>query len=93
MWGVNGDRVADDDGVVSHQHFLDQQANDALAFLDVERLGTRAQAREEGRQTLSQAQGGGALGRLVGERAQFGSRLLRAAAQIGQATAQFLQRQ
>ena len=52
---MDWDRVADDDGVVGHQNFLDQQANDALALVDVERLGVRAQAREEGGQGLSQA--------------------------------------
>jgi hypothetical protein len=57
MRGVDGNRVADDDGVVGHQNFLDQQANDALALVDVERLGPRAQAVEEGGQALGQAQG------------------------------------
>ena len=77
---MDWDRVADDDGVVGDQHFLDQQANDALALLDVEGLGTRAQAGEEGGQALSQAQGGGALRRLVGDGAQLRGRPLLAAA-------------
>jgi len=58
MRGVDWDRVADDDGVVGDQHFLDQQANDALALVDVEGLGTGEQAGEEGGQALGQAQGG-----------------------------------
>ena len=82
MWGVDGDRVANDDGVVGHQNFLDQQANDALALMDVECLGTRAQAREEVRQALGQAQGGRALGGLIGDGAQLRCRPLLAAAQV-----------
>ena len=77
---MDGDRVADDDGVVGHQNFLDQQANDALALVDVEGLGTHAQTGEEGGQALSQAQGGGALRRLVGDGAQLRGRPLLAAA-------------
>ena len=65
--------MADHDVAVGHQHFFDQQANDALSLKDVERLGGRAQARKKGRQGLGQAQGGGTVGRLVGERLQFGS--------------------
>ena len=87
MRGVDGNRVADDDGVVGHQNFLDQQANDALALMDVERLGTRAQACEEGGQTLGQAQGGGALGRLIGDGPQLRGRPLLAAAQVRQTAA------
>ena len=90
---MNGDRVADDDGVVGHQNFLDQQANDALALMDVERLGPRAQAVEEGGQTLGQAQGGRALGGLIGDGAQLRGRPLLAAAQVRQTAAQFLQRE
>ena len=90
---MDGDGVADDDGVVGHQDFLDQQANDALAFLDIKRLGIRAQPCQEGSQGLRQAQGGGALGRLVGDRAQFRLDPLGAAAQVGQASAQLLERQ
>ena len=87
---MDWDRVADDDGVVGDQNFLDQQANDALALLDVERLSTRAQAQEKGRQALSQAQGGGVFGRLVGDRTQFRFRPLLAAPKLRHATAQFL---
>ena len=64
---MDGDRVADDDGVVGHQHFLDQQAHDALALVDVEGLGAGAQTAEERRQRLRQAQGGGTLGGLLGD--------------------------
>jgi len=89
---VDWDRVADDDGVVGHQDFLDQQANAALALVDVERLGTRAQACKKGGQALGQAQGGGTLRRLVRDRAQLRFRPLLAPAQVRHATAQLLQR-
>jgi hypothetical protein len=90
--GVDWDRVADDDGIVGDQNFLDQQANDALAFMDVKRLSTRAQAREKGRQAFSQAQGGGVFGRLFGDRTQLRFRPLLAAPKVRHAAAQLIQR-
>lgn len=90
---MDWDRVANDDGVIRYENFLDQQANDALALGDVERLGTCAQACEEGRQALRQTQGGDALGRLVGDGPQLRFRALLAATQVRHTVAQFLQRQ
>ena len=65
--------MANDNRVVGHEHFLDQQANDALALGDVEGLGAGEQTYEESGQRLGQSEGGGALGRLLGEGSQLRS--------------------
>ena len=67
----NGNAVSDHDRVVADEHFLDDEAHDSLLLDDVERLGRRAQAREERRQTLRQAQMGGTITGLLDQRAQF----------------------
>ena len=63
--------MSDHDRVVADEHFLDDEAHDSLLLDDVERLGRRAQAREERRQSLRQAQMGGTITGLLDQRAQF----------------------
>ena len=67
----NWNAVSDHDRVVADEHFLDDEAHDSLLLDDVERLGRRAQAREERRQSLRQAQMGGTITGLLDQRAQF----------------------
>src|SRR6185295_8938979 len=64
--------MANDDRVVADQNLLYQQADDPLTFENVECFGRGAQATEERRQCLCQAQIGGAILLLRSDRLQFG---------------------
>ena len=46
--------MPDDDRVVAHQHLADEQAQDLLALLDVQRVRGTAETREERGQRLGQ---------------------------------------
>jgi hypothetical protein len=48
-WHGERDAVADNDGVVADQNFLDDEAYDSLALEDVKRVGGAAQSCEERR--------------------------------------------
>ena len=67
----DGNRVPDDDGVVDHQHFFDQQPDNPLALRNIQRVSRFAQAIEERRQRLSQAQICSARCDLIRDRLQF----------------------
>ena len=67
----NGNAVSNHNRVVVDEHFLDDESHDSLPLDDVECLGRRAQAREERRQSLRQAQMGRTITGLLDQRAQF----------------------
>ena len=85
--------MTNDDGVVTDEHLLDDEAHDALAFGDLERVGRGTQAGEEGRERIREAQECSAIIGLVGNRLQLGAQLLFALPQRWHALAQLLKRQ
>ena len=54
MWGSrwDWDAVTNGDGVVPHQDVFDHEPYDSLAFRDIKRLSSTAQACEERRESL-----------------------------------------
>jgi len=85
--------MANDDRVVADQNLLYQQADDPLTFENVECFGRGAQATEERRQCLCQAQIGGAILLLRSDRLQFGMHGPFPLAQLRQPASQLVQRQ
>ena len=85
--------MTDDDRVIADKHLLDDQAHDALALEDVQRVGGHTQPREERRERLREAQVRRALSGLFGEGVQLGAQRLLALAKGWHALAQLLQRQ
>src|ERR1039457_5670930 len=80
-WRGERDAVADNDGVVADQNFLDDEAHDSLALEDVKRVGGAAQSCEERRESLCQAQEHGAVIGLVSDGLQLGAQCVLALAQ------------
>src|SRR5207253_1537335 len=66
----DGDAVADDDDVITDHHLLDDEAHDPLALGDLERLGGRSQAGEEGRERLGEPKVCGSISDLFDDRLQ-----------------------
>ena len=63
--------MANRDVVVSHQNFFDQEAYDSLAFSDIQRFSSTAQARKECGEGLGQAQECSPIVDLVSDRLQL----------------------
>ena len=63
--------MANGDVVFPHQNFFDHEAYDSLAFSDVKRFGSTAQASEECREGLGQAQECSPIVDLVSDRLQL----------------------
>ena len=63
--------MANRDVVVSHQNLFDHEAYDSLAFSDVQRLSSTAQACQECRERLGQTQECSPIVDLVGDRSQL----------------------
>jgi len=57
--------VANDDRLVADQDLLDDEADDPLAFLDIEGISRGAQPGQEARQGLCEAQIDGAVAYLI----------------------------
>lgn len=89
--GWNGDAVADQDRVLADEHLLDDQAHDALALENVERVRGHAQPREKSRERLRQAQVRRALLSLFGDRVQLGPQRLLTLTQQWHALPQLVQ--
>jgi hypothetical protein len=85
--------VTDGDRIVIDQHFLDEQADDPLAFADIEGLRRFVQSLEECRQGFGQAQERHAVGSLIADRLELGAHALFAAPQFGHAAPQLVQGQ
>lgn len=75
---------------MTDEHLLDDEADDALPFQDVERVGRVTQPCEECRERLGQAQEHGAVAGLIGDGLQLGAHDLLPLAQRGHALAQLL---
>jgi hypothetical protein len=63
--------MANRDVVVSHQNVFDHEAYDSLAFSDIQRFSSTAQAREECREGLGQTQECSPIVDLVSDRLQL----------------------
>jgi hypothetical protein len=85
--------VTNDDRVVADHNFLYQQTDDPLTFEDIECFGRGAQATEERRQCLRQAQIGSTVLLLRSDRLQFGMHCPFSLAQLRQPASQLVQRQ
>ena len=68
--------MPDDDSIVADEDVLDDEAHDSLALNDIKRVGGAAQATEERRESLGQAQERGAIGGLICDRLQLGPQRL-----------------
>ena len=68
--------MANRDGVVSYQNVFDHEPYDSLAFSDTQRISSTAQAREECREGLGQAQEGSPIVGLVSDRLQLSTERL-----------------
>jgi hypothetical protein len=63
--------MANRDVVFSHPNFFDHEAYDPLAFSDVQRFSIAAQAHQECRKRLSQAQESSPISDLLRDRLQL----------------------
>jgi hypothetical protein len=64
--------VPDDDRILADQNLLDQEANDALALLHIERVRGRTQPGKEGGKRFGETQISSSFGALVNQGLQFG---------------------
>src|SRR5271165_2247986 len=75
-----GNRVANNDGVVTDEYLFDEQSHDTLALRNVQRLRRRTQALHERLKCFGQSQVRSTIVRLVGDRSQLGLQRLLASA-------------
>ena len=84
--------MANDNSVVPYQDIFDHEPYDSLALSDTKRFRSSAQAGEERREGLRQAQEGYPIVGLVGDRLELSAERLFTMAQRRHALAQLLDR-
>jgi hypothetical protein len=89
----DGDAVTNGDGVVPHENVFNHEAYDSLAFSDIKRFSSTAQASEECCEGLDQAQECGPIVSLVSDRLQLHAEHLFTLAQRRHALPQLFDRQ
>ena len=92
-WRAGRDAVPDEDGVITDQNLLDDEAHDALTLEGVECISSAAQPRQERGERLCQSHEHGAITGLIGDRLQFGAQRFLTIAQRRHALAQLLERE
>src|SRR5450631_2701609 len=92
-WRADGNAVPNEDGVITDQYLLDDEAHDALPLEGVECISGAAQPRQERGERLCQSHEHGAITGLIGDRLQLGAQRFLTIAQRRHALAQLLERE